>query len=155
MITNLDPTTTLYILSATVLVLIIWLFILQVRISKLTQGNSGKSLETIISNLVKKSHHSETKEKEFEEALTYLNEKVAKSIRSIGVVRFNAFGESGGNQSFSIAVSDEDGDGFILSTLYGRDRTSFYIKEFFKFTSKIETTPEEKKALEKVKQNLK
>lgn len=151
----IDPNLTLYILSAIVLILIIWIIVLHRRMGALMRGASGKSLESIIGDLVKKSHASQTKEKEFEQALTYLNEKVAKSIRSMGVVRFNAFGESGGNQSFSVCLCDEDGDGFILSTLYGRDRTSFYIKEVAKFISKIEATPEEKGAIEAAKKNLK
>lgn len=151
----IDLNLALYILIATAFVLIIWLFMLHRKIATLTKGASGKSLEDIIGGLIKKSQDFEAKDKEFEKALTYLNEKVAKSVRAVGVVRFNAFGESGGNQSFAIALCDEDGDGFILSTLCGRERTSFYVKELSKFISKTETTPEEKKAVDIAKKNLK
>lgn len=151
----IDLFTTLYILLAIVFLLVIWVFFLHHRISRLVRGSNGKSLESIINNLVEKSQDASTKSKEFEKSITYINEKMVKNISALGIVHYNAFGEPGGRQSFSIALCSENGDGLILSAICARDRTQFYIKELSTFVSKKESTPEEKEALNIAKENLK
>ena len=45
-----------------------------------------------------------------------------------GLVRFNPFEETGGNQSFALALLDADGDGWVLSSLHARSGTRVYAK---------------------------
>jgi hypothetical protein len=46
----------------------------------------------------------------------------------IGLVRFNAFDDTGGNQSFALALLDGAGDGVVLSSLHSRQTTRLYVK---------------------------
>ena len=51
------------------------------------------------------------------------------SVQRIGFLRFNPFAETGGNQSFALALLDGGASGVILSGLYTRDGVRVYAKE--------------------------
>ena len=78
--------------------------------------------------------------------------KSKESIRNVEMLRFNPFEEQGSNQSFSASLINENGEGLILSSLYGRDRVSFFAKPVSLFKSSYELSVEEKTVLEKTKQ---
>jgi hypothetical protein len=70
-------------------------------------------------------------EKEMEaisRSLKEFREKSKKDLQKVGMVRFNPFGEIGGDQSFSIAVLDENNDGFVITSHYGRESNRIYAK---------------------------
>ena len=74
-------------------------------------------------------------------------------IQEIGIVRFNPFKETGGNQSFSIALLDGNKDGVVISSLYGREGNRVFAKPIKNGESEYLLTEEEKKAIEKAKEN--
>jgi len=51
-----------------------------------------------------------------------------RSFQRVGLVRYNPFEETGGNQSFALALLDADGDGWVLSSLHARAGTRMYAK---------------------------
>ena len=53
----------------------------------------------------------------------------ARAIQRVGVVRFNPFPDTGGNQSFAVAVLDARGHGVVLSSLHSRQQTRIYLKQ--------------------------
>ncbi len=60
------------------------------------------------------------------------NEKLQKisdiSITKVGVVRFNPFKDTGGDQSFAVALLDSNNNGLVISSLYSREGTRIYTK---------------------------
>jgi hypothetical protein len=52
----------------------------------------------------------------------------ARAFQRVGLVRFNPFEETGGNQSFALALLDAEGDGWVLSSLHARSGTRVYAK---------------------------
>lgn len=62
-------------------------------------------------------------------------------------MRFNAFDDTGGNQSFALALLDGDGDGFVLSSLHSRQATRLYIKRISAGTSELPLSEEEAQAV--------
>lgn len=66
------------------------------------------------------------------EALNALHHELAalaeRSIQRIGVVRFNPFADTGGDQSFAIALLDARGDGVVISSLHSRSETRIFTK---------------------------
>lgn len=119
------------------------------RINKLLMGRSGISLEEAITTLGRRMKEAETFRTELEQYLKTAESRIASSIRGVGVVRFNPFkGDgSGGNQSSATALVTEGGDGFVLSTLYSRDRVSVFSKPVTKGVSQYELSEEEEQAL--------
>ena len=51
-----------------------------------------------------------------------------RAFQRIGLVRFNPFEDTGGNQSFALALLDHHGDGFVVSSLHARAGTRVYGK---------------------------
>jgi len=58
----------------------------------------------------------------------HLAEQLARCVQRVGMVRYDAFRESGGRLSFSLALLDGRGDGVVLSVLHGRDGSYAYAK---------------------------
>jgi hypothetical protein len=56
------------------------------------------------------------------------DERLASAIRHVRTMRYNAFGDAGGDQSFAIAMLDDSGDGVVISTLHARDGVRVYAK---------------------------
>ena len=54
--------------------------------------------------------------------------RATAAISRIGLVRFDAFSDAGGAQSFALALVDEDGDGVVLTSLHSRPTTRVYVK---------------------------
>jgi hypothetical protein len=69
------------------------------------------------------------------------------NFQKIGFVRFNPFGDAGGAISFVLALLDADGNGFVISSLHGRDGNRVYAKEVKKGESKSQLTEEEQEAI--------
>lgn len=51
-----------------------------------------------------------------------------RAFQRVGLVRYNPFEETGGNQSFALALLDAAGDGWVLSSLHARAGTRVYAK---------------------------
>ncbi|HUT95993.1 MAG TPA: DUF4446 family protein [Candidatus Paceibacterota bacterium] len=72
------------------------------------------------------------------------------SITKVGVVRFNPFKDTGGDQSFVIALLDANNDGLVLSSLYTREGTRVYSKPIKAGKSiNYNLSEEEKEAIKK------
>lgn len=74
---------------------------------------------------------------------------VATSLASqkIAIIRFNPFGDTGGDQSFSLAVLDAHDSGYVLTSIHGREGTRVYVKPVDYGKSKHTLSAEEKQAL--------
>jgi len=77
-----------------------------------------------------------------------LEAPVARSVQCVGVVRYNPFGDTGGDQSFAVALLDQRGDGVVISSLHGRTATRFYAKPVKAGTSHTTLSEEEEQAIQ-------
>lgn len=89
--------------------------------------------------------------KNLSEELERLKKESKFSIQKVGLVRFNPFKETGGDQSFSAAFLDSHNNGVIITSLYGREGNRIYGKPIKKGKSEYILSLEEKKAIEKAK----
>jgi hypothetical protein len=65
------------------------------------------------------------------------------------MVRFNPFRETGGDQSFALAMADADGNGAVISSLHSRDATRIYAKPLTAWQSSYPLTDEEQTAIQR------
>ena len=70
-----------------------------------------------------------------------------RSIQRVGVVRFNPFPDTGGNQSFVVALLDTHDDGVVLSSLHSRGGTRVYLKQVAKGRAETALSEEETEAI--------
>jgi Protein of unknown function (DUF4446) len=72
-----------------------------------------------------------------------------QSLQKVGVIRFNPFSDTGGDQSFAIALLDAEGNGIVLSSLHGRADTRIFAKQVKGGRSKHALSDEEQDAIRK------
>jgi hypothetical protein len=115
---------------------------------ELTQGGAKKTLDEVLSDLV----HTQQRAKEDIAKIMAQCAKMEKDeryhIQKIGLLRFNPFKDTGGDQSFILALVDAHDTGIIITALYSRSGTRWYTKKIVKGKStEHELSEEEKKAL--------
>lgn len=69
-------------------------------------------------------------------------------LQHLAVVRYDAFGDTGGKLSWSMALLDDNGDGVVLTSINSRADARTYAKEIRAFTSESKLSPEEEEAIE-------
>ncbi len=141
------------ILAISLLSLLISLY-LYLRLQKLNRlrsvffaGKSGGDLETLLYALSTKLTELENKGSLSEAAIYELQNNLQFAIQKIGVVRFNPFGDGGGNFSFSIALLNSYDTGLVITSMYGREQNRIYAKKIENGLSESTLTAEEEKAI--------
>ncbi len=76
-----------------------------------------------------------------------LEEKNRQNIGKVGIVRFNPFEGFGGNQSFSLAMLNENDCGVAITSLFSRDGNRVYAKPIKNGESQYALSKEEKEAI--------
>lgn len=82
-----------------------------------------------------------------------MEKTVKSSVQHVGLVRFNPFQETGGDQSFALALLDGRGDGIVISSLHSRAVTRFYAKPIKGGTPQLSLSTEETQAVQKALEN--
>lgn len=128
---------------------------LRKRLTVFMKGKDGASLEATLHWLTQKVAETDETLKAHKEALEFIDKRVARSIRGYSLVRYDAYLGAGGAQSFSTALLDEHGDGYILSVVANRNHTGVYAKRVTAGTAESSLTEEETQALTDAKKSIK
>lgn len=114
---------------------------------RLIQGIEGKNLEEILSLHLENVEEALAKTKSIEKTYLALNTMAQNAIQNVGVVRFNAFEDTGSDLSFAVALLNHNGDGLVLSGLFGRNETRTYAKPVNKGNSVYHLSSEEEESI--------
>jgi hypothetical protein len=76
-----------------------------------------------------------------------LAEALPSMIRHVGLVRFSPFHDTGGDQSFALALLDGHGDGVVITALHSRTDSRLYAKPVTGHRSEYSLTAEEREAI--------
>jgi hypothetical protein len=98
------------------------------RIDSLSRGGDGHSLETLLASNLERTERAGREVAQLASRVAVVEADLQGAVQRVGMVRFNPFEESGGNQSFALAMLDSQGDGFVISSLHGRSGTRIYGK---------------------------
>lgn len=138
-------------LTVALVIVLIYVFYLDHKIVVLTRGKSGSSLEDVIKECITSADEIEKRNEFISKHALMLEEKVSHSIRNVETLRFKAYEVNGSNQSFSVALLNEKGNGVILSSLHSHDRMSTFAKPVENYESTYELTEEELHVIEEAK----
>ena len=121
--------------------------ILNNRLKKLFSRGKAESIEDIL--IAYKGAIEDIYENidEIKKILENHESRIKQKVTSPKTVRFNAWGDMSGAQSFATRMTDEDGNGVVISTLHARERTSVFAKPVKSWSTEQELTDEEKKIL--------
>jgi hypothetical protein len=117
------------------------------QLSTLIDGADGENVEQMLiahADVMKGIQDSADSR---EARLTAAESKLVTAKRFIGLVRYDAFDDIGGDQSFSLAVYDDDGNGAVLTSQVGRADSRIFGKELRNGQSKLGLSDEEAEAI--------
>lgn len=144
------------------LISLIWLLILTIfylRISShynnLTKGMSSRTLRSILEDVLSEV---KTAQKEIAILVTRcdtIEQNILLHIQKIGLLRFNPFKDTGGDQSFVLTLLDANNTGIVISGLYARSGTRWYAKRVVAGKGvDHELSEEEKRAIKEAKSSV-
>lgn len=134
-------------LSAALVVVLLYVFRLHYKLSLFMRGENAKSLESIIKECLGHVDNLKKHDELIAEHALKLDKRLSQAIRNVSTMRFKAFDQNGGNQSFAIALLNELGDGVILSSLHHPNRVAVFAKPVSKYASTHDLSEEEEKVL--------
>jgi hypothetical protein len=118
------------------------------RLESLTRGGDEQSLEDVLGAHLDRVRKVVQDIETVNARATALERELQGSFSRVGLVRFNPFeGDTGGNQSFALALLDGRGDGFVVSSLHARAVTRMYAKAIANGTTEAALSDEESQAL--------
>jgi hypothetical protein len=117
------------------------------RFDGITRDSDGRSLEAVLDAHLDKVYAVARELDELAAKSAILESNGRRAIQRVGLVRFNPFEDTGGNQSFALAMTDLGGDGFVVSSLHSRTGTRLYAKAVAGGRSDAALSAEEGEAL--------
>lgn len=121
--------------------------VLQRRFTTALGTTDGNSLEKVLASHLKQVATVAKHLDKLDDAYKRLAASGSLASQKISIVRFNPFGDTGGDQSFVLAVLDSHNSGYVLTSIHGREGTRVYVKPIDYNKSKYPLSEEEKQAL--------
>jgi hypothetical protein len=115
--------------------------------SRLMTGTTGGNLEVLLNQHMANVQSTAHRLASVEKLTDRLEEAGFFAFQHLGMIRYNAFHDTGSDQSFAIALADGGGNGVVLSSLHARDVTRVYAKPLEKWESTYQLTQEERRAI--------
>ena len=117
------------------------------RWRELLQTEGGASLEETLETHLEERRKLHSELRALQERVRVLEDKMRVDKRHLGIVRYDAFDDVGGEQSFAMALYDDEGDGIVLTSLVGRTDCRVYAKALRKGRSDRTLSQEEQRAI--------
>ena len=148
------------ILFALVLILFVIEVVQGVQLSKMKKtwlkfmrGKGAASLETEISDLFKDNQYFSQAIEQNKQDVTEIRKKLRSAYQKVGIVKYDAFNQMGGQLSYALAMLNEKDCGFVLNSVHSAEGCYSYIKSIHNKESDIELGIEEAEALHKALEN--
>jgi hypothetical protein len=81
--------------------------------------------------------------------LARVDRRVDSTVMNTSIVRYDAYGDTGGHQSASLALLDAGRTGVVVTAIQGRDYARIYMKELDRGRASVALSPEEMEAVER------
>jgi hypothetical protein len=98
------------------------------RLEALTRNMDGRNLEETLVAHMETVDAASRRMDLLEQAVAVLQAQIPGCLQRAGMVRYDAFEDVGGEQSFSVALLDARGDGILLTSVYSRLDMRIYAK---------------------------
>ena len=153
----------LFILLVAVIILFVLYIISVANLKKLRVSYSkfmnklgnGNNLEEMMKEYIKRVNNTKKKNEEIISYCKVIDENIKRCSQKIGLVRYNAFKDTGSDLSFTLAILDDYNNGVVLNGIYARDSSNIYAKPVENGQSKYVLSNEEKEAINRAMENIK
>ena len=158
---EIDPAYLIFALTFLVFVFIILTIILLCKLKKMhrsldrfMRGKDAESLEDTLISCIAKTEEVDKMNQMMREDIVGLRKIQRMTFQKMGIVKYNAFREMSGDLSYALVLLDQQNNGFVMNSVYGKEGGYSYIKEIKNGECAILLSEEESKALEKAKAGL-
>ena len=151
----------IWAVAVTILVVIgvVWVLDLQTRMSRMrarydrlfagTDEDAG--LSAALASMADRLSETTARTERLMARAEATDATLAHTVQAVGLVRFSAFQDDGGDQSFALALADGEGNGVVISMLYRRGATRMYSKPVQGWLSPNPMGDEEQQAVAKAR----
>ena len=149
--------TFLIVISVILCILVIAFIVLLVKLFSINKkyktfinklGN-GNNIEEDLENYMYRVERVEKQHAEIRGLINTIDTNMANCIQKIGIVRYNAFKDTGSDLSFALAMLDEKNNGVVLNGIYSREMSNIYAKPVENGKSTYTISEEEQQAIQK------
>ena len=149
--------TFLIVISVILCILVIAFIVLLVKLFSINKkyktfinklGN-GNNIEEDLENYMYRVERVEKQNAEIRGLINAIDTNMANCIQKIGIVRYNAFKDTGSDLSFALAMLDEKNNGVVLNGIYSREMSNIYAKPVENGKSTYTISEEEQQAIQK------
>lgn len=117
-------------------------------ISFMSKLGEGDKVEKILLEYLKIVDETSKEIKEQNARINILESNLKKCIQKVGLIRYNAYGDTGSDLSFTMALMDSDDNGVVVNGLYSRESSSIFAKPLVKGNTKYNLSAEEIQAID-------
>ncbi len=118
-----------------IVVIFVWLTSISVLVlllrnhyRRLIEVGGKRDLEGILEKILDKQEEDRLSIEKINKTLLKLTTDAGIYIQKVGLVRFNPFPDTGGDQSFALSLLDKNNNGIVISSLHARTTTRWYAK---------------------------
>ena len=105
-----------------------YLYKTSIRYQRLIQGTKNQDLIEVIDKILDRLGENKKDNEDLRKKVHELTDSSVTHIQKVGVLRFNPFSDTGGDQSFILAILDGSDTGIVLTSLHSRGITRWYAK---------------------------
>ena len=113
--------------------------------SKLSQG---EKIEDMLAGYIESVRVLGLKNDDLKDALDRLEANMKKCVQKVGLVRYNAYNDTGSDLSFTMALMDAEDNGVVVNGLYSRESSSIFAKPLVNGETKYNLSAEEIQAID-------
>jgi len=110
------------------IILLIWILKISKHYNSLTKGIDKKTLMNALEGIQRSLVEMDRTQNTTKNELLKLKSEGNLHLQHLTLKRFNPFGDTGGDQSFILAILDGKKDGVVITSLHSRENTRFYVK---------------------------
>ncbi|MDF2935424.1 MAG: hypothetical protein K0Q90_797 [Paenibacillaceae bacterium] len=117
------------------------------RYKKLVGNSAVENVDELLMVMQESIYALQEENKQQADALNGIRTKMRAMKANVAMKRYNAFSRQGSDLSFSIAITDEDQNGLVLTGIHNREESYLYAKPVEHGASSYTLTPEEKETI--------
>ena len=141
-------------LIVAVVLLVLWQGTTNVRLNRLLRqyrqlstGVEGQPMDQLLQKILDRGEIESESLARLESNLKEIGEDARSHVQNVGLVRYNAFDDTGGDQSYALALLDDRGNGVIVNGLFHRTECRVYVKPVQEWKSAYSMSDEEAEAI--------
>ena len=153
---GIDPAIILIIMFILIIVLFFMVVNVNMKYGRLKasyasfmKGKDGRTLEASILERFEELDEVAQLSLKNRQDIKKVKEDMVDNLQKVGILRYDAFNEMGGNLSFALTLLDGNNSGYIINSMHSREGCYNYIKEIVKGESYVELSEEESESLER------